>query len=559
MFHHAEQFDLTPVSNDSSDSSKNIDLYGVESFNSGIGFFYAQEDNTYDDNYQHQQQLKEFGNFDDMYIDVVSPPFQSCEDEIKKIIGMKSQNTEPIEPKKSRSNIFPSASLEFLRKYRNRRLKPDNKISNEIQASHSPTLSTEIIIKLAAENFIQSTSRSSKEISTINHPYPSSILVRSEEDFQTVQLVQNLLSCAEKVADKQYDRSIKFLIACDEMSSCTGNPIQRLVFYFSEALSEKIANETGRIAPKYSERNFVDPLETVKSPNMILFAFQKDFPISQITKLVGIQAVLDHLGDAKKVHIIDLEIRSGVQWIILMQALTEKNYVQRLKITAVETKSSKSRVEDTGRQLASFARSLNLNFSFKIIAVEDILELEKDLFELETDEVVAVYAAYTLMSMIGKVDRLDHLMRMIKSVCPCVMIVVEFEANCNSPSFIGRFVESLFFFGAFFDSLADCFENDETSRRDAESMWLRLSIRNVLVAEGDERKIRHVNMNVWRTFFGRFGLVEIELSISSLDQANLVLQSLSCGRSCSLFRDDKCLTIGWKGTPITSISTWKFQ
>ncbi|KAI3469296.1 hypothetical protein Pfo_025959 [Paulownia fortunei] len=552
MFHHAERFDLTRVSNDSSESksiqqvesknsSEKVDFYGVEgrvasdieSTGSGIGFFYAQDNEdqlgltmSQHQIYQQRQHFKEFGNLDDLYLDVVSPPFQSCEDEIRKITVIESQNTELIEPKKRQSYAFPSASFDVLRKYKSRCLKLDGKISStgyEIQAMHArdPALSTEIIIKLAAEKFIQSMSQRSNEISVLNHPYPSSILGDSEG----VQLVQNLLSCAEKVAEKQYERAIKFLKECDEMSSRTGTPIQRLVFYFSEALFEKIAKETGRITPKDLEKKPVDPLEP-----------------------------------ARKVHMIDLEIRSGVQWIILMQALAAKseNPIQHLKITAMETKS-KSILEDTRRELANFAQSLNLKFTFKIILVEDILDLNQDLFELDADEAVAVYAAYTLMSMIGRVDRLDHLMRVIRNISPCVMILTELEANCNSPTFIGRFVESLFFFGAFFDSLADCFKNDEKNRRDAESTWFRLSIRNVLVAEGEERKIRHVNINVWRAFFARFGLVEIELSMSSLDQANLVLHSFSCGSSCTLYRDGKCLTIGWKGTPLTSLSAWKFR
>lgn len=37
------------------------------------------------------------------------------------------------------------------------------------------------------------------------------------------------------------------------------------------------------------------------------------------------------------------------------------------------------------------------------------------------------------------------------------------------PTFIGQFVESLFFFGAFFDSLADCLKDHETSRKDDEA------------------------------------------------------------------------------------------
>lgn len=270
--------------------------------------------------------------------------------------------------------------------------------------------------------------------------------------------------------------------------------------------------------------------------------------------------MLDYLEGAKKVHIIDLEIRSGVQWIVLMQALAsqDEHPIEHLKITAIVTRW-KEVIEETGKQLASFANSLHLNFSFKIVLVNDILDLDPTMFDRDVDESVSVYAAYTLMNMVGQINRLDHLMMVMRSLSPCIMIVTEIEVNCNSPNFIGRFVESLFFFGAYFDSLADCFKEDEPSRMNAESTWFGSSIRNVLTTEGEERKIRHVSMNVWRAFLARHGLVETQLSVASLDQATLGLQTLPRGSSCTLYLDGKCLILGWKGTPLSSLSAWKFQ
>ncbi|KAL8481221.1 hypothetical protein ACS0TY_027665 [Phlomoides rotata] len=346
------------------------------------------------------------------------------------------------------------------------------------------------------------------------------------------------------------------------MSSPTGTPIQRLVFYFSEALLHKIAKETGRILPKDSH---VDPLEQVMIPNMPLQnAFYKEYPLSRINKLVGVQAVLDHLKGAKKIHIIDLVIRSGLHWMILMQALASGvvHPVEHLKITVLAKTEWKANLEKTEEQLVSFAHSLHLNFSFKMVLVEEILDLHPTRFDRVGDESVSVYAAHTLMSMVGCVDRLDHLMTVMRSLSPCVMIVTELEVNCNSPNFIGRFVESLFFSGALLDSLVDCFKNDESSRVNAESIMIRSCIKNVVSTEGEQRKIRLVNMSVWRAFFARHALVETELmglSVSPLEQASMGVQSLACGESFTLYMDGKCLIVGWKGTPLSSLSAWKFQ
>lgn len=422
-----------------------------------------------------------------------------------------------------------------------------------------PNMSIPMIIELAAEKYIQfSTSKNINGSSILSHSYSSLIMSGHSKE---VQLVQDLLSCAEHVRKNMYQRAAKILHRCHKMSSCTGTPVQRLVFYFTEALYEKIDRETGRITPKGLGKKCVDPLEMLKCTDSLLISFHKKLPISQISKFVGMQAIVDHVEESSKVHVIDLEIRCGIQCTIMMQALVErsKSPISSLKITAMGSESNKTILRETGRRLTCFAQSLNLNFSFKVVVVADMLDLRENLFELDDDEAVAVYAPYTLTSMIERADRLEHMMKVIRKLAPCIMIVSEMEANCNSPNFIDRFVEALFFFGAFFDTIAECMKNDEKNRREAESTCFRASKRNVLGAEGEERKVRHVSIYVWRAFLERFGLVETELSMSCLYQAKLVFESFRCGGNCALEMNGKCLIMSWKGTPLCSLSAWNFQ
>ncbi|KAL0368175.1 UNVERIFIED_CONTAM: Scarecrow-like protein 18 [Sesamum calycinum] len=536
----SEQFDSTRVQNESKGVQNGVeerDGTSIGLFGSNIGFFQAQGNAaelgqaalSENEIHRQMQDFKEFCNLDDLYVDVVSPPFQSCDDnEIRTILGISSQSPEQIEVEQEESYVLPERSFELLRRHRAKRLRSDGEKSNsncqtETTHSRSSMMSTEKIIELAAENFIQSMSKS-KEISTVSHPYPSSMTLGcSADDLKAIQLVQNLLLSAERVDEKKYECARKLLEECDRMSSSAGTPIQRLVFYFTEALYEKIDRQTGSVSPK------------------------------------GMQTVIEHVAEARKVHVIDLGIRSGLQCTILMHALAagQERNLQQLRITAVGTRSRPT-IEQTGRQLMAFAESLNLNFSFHIVMVADILDLNERLFELDADEAVAVYSAYTLMHMIGQADQLEHILRVMKSIRPCIMIVTELEANCNSPSFVRRFVEALFFYGAFFDSMAECLKNDEGNRREAESICFNSSIRDVVAAEESERKIRHVRLNVWRAFFARFGLAETELGMSSLYQANLLCQGFPSGGSCTLGMNGKCLTIGWKGTPLCTVSAWKF-
>ncbi|XAR49688.1 hypothetical protein NMG60_11032958 [Bertholletia excelsa] len=121
---------------------------------------------------------------------------------------------------------------------------------------------------------------------------------------------------------------------------------------------EKIDRETGRV--KGSEKKQL--LDLDESPNAVTLVFHLKIPVSQVCQLTGMQAILEHAAGAIKVHLIDLQIRNGMQCTILMRALAARA-VGLLKLTAVGTKS-KSVIEKTGGRLMSFSQSINLPFSF---------------------------------------------------------------------------------------------------------------------------------------------------------------------------------------------------
>ncbi|KAG5607556.1 hypothetical protein H5410_029048 [Solanum commersonii] len=442
-------------------------------------------------------------------------------------------------------------------------------ISNEcIKDNNGSMLSTDEILRLGAEKFIQSfTIRGDKEPYMFSHPFASSFLGLPEEDTRNVALVENLLASAEKVGQKQFDRARRILNECDKLCSKTGNAIQRLVYYFSQALHERIDRETGRDSSKGIEmKQLVQHIEhSLMNLNLTMIAAHQNIPLFQVTQFTAVQAIIDHVGESKKVHIIDLKIGSGMQWTILMQALVTHQFesessssIKHLKITALCTKL-RHKIEETRERLMDFAKSLNLPFSFNIVMVKDMTELKQEDFEIDDDESIAIFAQYILMWMLARPDKLDSLMRVIKGINPRAMIVIEVEANHNSPVFVDRFVEALFFYGAFFDSLEDCMKNDERNRTATELEHLSQGIRSIVATEGEERTIRHVKVDVWRAFFARYGMEEMELSMSSLYQANLVLKNFACGSCCTLEMNKNCLIIGWKGTPLNSLSAWKFS
>ncbi|KAL8234754.1 hypothetical protein R6Q59_020854 [Mikania micrantha] len=293
--------------------------------------------------------------------------------------------------------------------------------------------------------------------------------------------------------------------------------------------------------------------------NLTFLACHQTLPFNQILQFCGIQAVLDQVGTSSKVHLIDIHIRSGVQWTAMMQALAERrSKIRLLKITAFATSSDVLKVGETGKRLQSFAKTLRLPFFFKTLVLSDITEVKEEQFGVQDGEAVAVYCHIILRTMVSRPQSLENLMRTIRSIKPMIVVVAEVEANHNSTSFVNRFTETLFFYGAFFDCLDECMSRDDAHRAIVEGIHVADGMQNIVAAEGDDRISRSVYINTWRLFFARFGMVEIELSYSCVYQARLVLQQFSCGSCCTLEKNGNCLVIGWKGTPLHSLSTWKF-
>ncbi|EXB71073.1 hypothetical protein L484_004208 [Morus notabilis] len=524
---------------------------------------YSAEEFLFSKYQLHEEKYSEFGLLNDARFNVASPPLDKCLEEIAKLgeDEIPSVISGIGESKKENKFPFPLASLELLRNYSGglRRLKRERRVmepSNDSTCGEvgDKRLSCVEIMKIAGARFIQSSS-----LEANNHPFERSLCGLSNEDTKDVELVELLLACAEKVGCQQFERAGKLLNQCDQLCSTTGNPVQRVVYYFCEALRGRIDKETGRSKTKgLGKEQLFDPDVAMMRLNATHHAFHETIPFSQLSIFAGIQAIVESVEGAKKIHIIDFAIRSGLQWTVLMQALASchESPLELLKITALGT-TQKHVIEETGERLLSFAQTLNIPLSFKIVMVSDMTHLKQELFELDFDEKVICYSYFLFRSMLALPDQLESAMRVMRSLNPCVMVVTEVEANMNSPSFANRFIEALFFYGAYFDCLETFMKRDCRNRMAAESLYFGEGIRNTVAAEGKERKIRNVSIDVWRAFFTRYGLEDVELSPSSLYQVELILKKFSCEDSCTLDVNGNCLIFLWKGTPIQSLSVWK--
>ncbi|KAK1350698.1 Transcription factor GRAS [Heracleum sosnowskyi] len=467
---------------------------------------------------------------------------------------------------KTRNESLPLASIELLKKCGSRMNNSSSKRKNVELNLHvlgntgNHVLSAEDIMMIAKEKYIQYISHTPDDLSMLFHPLNNRYSGLSCEAAEDVELVVFLLASAETLINRQFHHMKNLLSMCYQLATPDGNPVKRLVFYFAEALIERIHQETGNVLlgeMGNQRRKAMQLQDAMTTLHPAAIACHQQLPISQVIHVTAMQVILENVSTSKRIHLVDIGIKSGLYWVILMQALSVRHEcpLELLKITAVIS-SSRERTEGIGKRLSSFAQSINLPFSFSIVvtSMEDLME---EVFSFETDETVAVYSHLFLSTMLAWPNRLEALMGVMKNIRPRVMVITEIEAHTNSPALMDRLIEALFLYGSLFDCLEACMGCSQF-RKTIESVYLWEGIQNLVTSEGEEWIHRHEKIDYWRAFFGRSGLVEMEISASSLSQADFVLKKNPCGKFFTLVMNEKSLVCGWKGAPISSVSAWEF-
>lgn len=501
-------------------------------------------------------------------------------------VTKKAKATVTVAEDKEKLPPPPFVSLQLLKEYgqlmrshQGKRLMMVNEGSSTSSSSSSSgskvVMSTNDIMRIARSALSKFTSRQSDVISSlINLSFDVDYSAMSSETNEDLKLAVLLHASALKVHNQEFDCARKLLNICKTLSSpITQNPVKKTVFYFSEALEKRITEESGIVIPSENldDENPENRVMAAAAMEEVLRIFQpamgiceQELPFCRICQYTAIQSILDNVTSARRIHIIDLGIGTGSHWSVLMHGLQALAAGRRstgcplemLKLTAIAT--SKEIIENVGNHLSSFADAMKIPFQFKPL-VSEMKNLRQDMFETEADEAIVVHSQMLLSCLLAWPDRLQSLLQTIADLHPSVMVTSELEADTNASDFLERFNETVSLTSALLDFLEDGLDKESPCRAKVEEVLIKEGIRNIIIAEGEDRIYRHHRIGIWRTFMARLGLVELPLSSYALNVARLLVNSNPRWRACTLESDGNCLIVGWKGSPVKSISVWKYR
>nr|DAD48001.1 TPA_asm: hypothetical protein HUJ06_017938 [Nelumbo nucifera] len=286
-------------------------------------------------------------------------------------------------------------------------------------------------------------------------PYPSERAGMSaggedvQAEHQGFELVSSLVACVESIGSKSIAAINHFLARLGELASPEGTSIHRVAAYFTEALALRV----GRLWPHIF--HIAVPRELGRSEDDMGTALRLLNHVSPIPKFLHFtsnEMLLRAFEGKDRVHIIDFDIKQGLQWPSLFQSLASRpNPPSHVRITGIG--ESKQELLETGDRLAGFADALSLPFEFHAV-VDRLEDVRLWMLHVKEKESVAVNCILQLHKMLYDENggALRDLLGLIRSTNPTVVVMGEQEAMHNEASLEARVCNSLRYYSAIFDS-----------------------------------------------------------------------------------------------------------
>ncbi|CAN1224093.1 Chitin-inducible gibberellin-responsive protein 1 [Linum grandiflorum] len=337
-------------------------------------------------------------------------------------------------------------------------------------------------------------------------------------------LKQLLIECAKAVAENNMVYFEKLVDKARGEVSITGEPIQRLGAYLVEGLVARNQSSGSNI---YRALNCREPeSKDLLSYMQILYEI---CPYLKFGYMAANGAIAEACRNAERIHIIDFQIGQGTQWMTLLQALASRpGGAPHVRITEFQG-------------LPVFSP-----------------DVTREMLDVRQGEALAINLPLQLHHMpdesVDVNNPRDGLLRMIKSLNPKVTTLVEQESNTNTTPFLTRFVETLEYYLAIFESIDVTLSRDRKERIGLEQHCLARDMVNVVACEGRERVERHEMFGKWKSRFTMAGFKQYPLS----SYVNSVIKSLlKCySEHYTLVEKDGAMLLGWKERNLISASAW---
>ncbi|KAL9253460.1 Scarecrow-like protein [Drosera capensis] len=376
---------------------------------------------------------------------------------------------------------------------------------------------------------------------------------------QGFELVSLLVRCVEAISSRNVATISYFISMLGDSASPRGtSAVSRLVAYFTEALALRVARVWPNMFQTAIPRE-LDPPED--DTGMALRVLNHISPIPRFIHFTANEMILRAFEGKDRVHIIDFDIKQGLQWPSLFQSLAlRSNPPSHVRITGVGM--FKQELLETGERLSSMADALKLPFEFHAV-VDRWEDVRLWMLHVKEKETVAINCIFQMHKMLydGNKGVLNDFLGLIRSTNATMMVMAEQEADHNEAHFEKRVCKSLKYYSAIFDSIDSSLPVVSSVRIKVEEGFAR-ELRNIVACEGPDRFERHESFVTWRRSLEQGGFRCLGVNERESLQTQMILKMYGCDcynlekQKDSNHEHDVALTLKWLDQPLYTVSAW---
>ncbi|CBI19948.3 unnamed protein product, partial [Vitis vinifera] len=156
---------------------------------------------------------------------------------------------------------------------------------------------------------------------------------------------------------------------------------------------------------------------------------------------------------------------------------------------------------------------------------------------------------------VSTVNQRDQLLRMVKSLNPKLVTIVEQDMHTNTAPFFPRFVEAYNYYSSMFDSLDATLPRGSQDRVNVERQCLARDIVNIVACEGEERVERYEAAGKWRARMMMAGFTSCPMSQNVSDTVRKLIREYS--ERYTAKEEMGALHFGWEDKSLIFASAWR--
>ncbi|KAH7297290.1 hypothetical protein KP509_26G064200 [Ceratopteris richardii] len=363
-----------------------------------------------------------------------------------------------------------------------------------------------------------------------------------------------LLSCAEAIYNDDLAAAQISLTALEQCVSIYGDPMQRLAAHMAEALAARLEINKNGHRNRLAKAIEASPVEILQSMQ-VLYQWCLHFKFGY---LAANAAIAEACRNERNIHIIDFNIGQGNQWQTLIGAFSQRpGGPPNIRITGISDPNSPAS-SIVVQKLQEVARRARVPLEFQHIQMESSL-VEPGMLQKKPGEALAVNLAFHLHKMpdesVSTSNPRDSLLRKVKALEPKIVTVVEHDANLNTAPFFSRFVETLDYFNAVFESLDVALPRDSKDRVNAERFCLARDMINIVACEGADRIQRYEVAWKWGARMTMAGFRSLPTSPSTSKLIKDLL--LPYSRKYKIREEKGALHLNWVDRSLVVASAWQ--